>query len=278
MIAILSLAISLGYIVGGSSFQQNLVLDGVSLPVDWSSSVNYFPALTAESALVTAQFLGNNTATISSIVGKKKTDPQTKKIFAGLHKTYVDFTIEPNLPDGYLYFGNGDDLKNLPYMLKTNAFFMAAVRSGPNKTFEIDPFGYRGSTYFSQLTACLKNTVPRVSATLDPLLNVLKLKVFNSSDPTTELTGYSQEQAATYLLYQISYFAQNVHASTHVSYEPRLIFCYRSLQCEILNLIFEELLAIHHNNLRLQFLITYNTDLPSDNVLGYDARDHEHLP
>lgn len=222
MIATFPIFLCLGYIAVGNSFQQNLVLDGVSLPVDWSSSVNYFPALTAQSALVTGQFLGNNTNTILSIIGKKKTDPNTKKIFAGLHEAYVDFTIEPNLPDGYLYFGNGDDLKNLPYMLKTNAFFMAAVRSGPNRTFEIDPFGNKGSTYFSQLTACLKNTVPRVSATFDPLLKVLSLKVFNSSDPTTELTGYTQEQAATYLLYQISYFAQNVHASTHVSYELHL--------------------------------------------------------
>jgi hypothetical protein len=224
MNAILPIIISLGYIASSSSFQQNLVLDGVSLPVDWSSSVNYFPALTAQSALVTAQFLGNNSATILSIVGKKKSDPQTKKIFEGLQKAYVDFTIPQNLPAGYLYFGNGDDLKNLPYMLKTNAFFMAAVRSGPNKTFEIDPFGNKGSTYFSQLTACLKNTVPRVSGTFDPLLNVLNLKVYNSSDPTTELTGYTQEQAATYLLYQISYFAQNVHASTHVSCESCLFF------------------------------------------------------
>lgn len=211
------IVISLGCIVACSSFQQNLVIEGISLPVDFSSSVNYFPALTAKAAAATNEFLGNYSATAMGIIGKKKSDPETLKIFAKYHQAYVDFTIKPTIADGYLYFGAGNDFDNVPYLFRSNAFFMASLRSGPNLTFEIDPFGKSGSTYFSQLTSCLHISVPRVSATFNSKLNIIKLRVYNSSDPDTELTGYSQELAATYLLHQCSYFAQNVHASAHVS-------------------------------------------------------------
>jgi hypothetical protein len=49
MIALIPIIVFLGCIVAGSSFQQNLVLDGVSLPVDFTASLGYFPALSVES-------------------------------------------------------------------------------------------------------------------------------------------------------------------------------------------------------------------------------------
>jgi hypothetical protein len=201
----------------GSSFQQNLILEGVSLPVNFSSSVNYFPALTAQSAQVTGTFFANNTVYLSRLVGMNKSDPLATAIFEEYLENYVDLTIVPKLPSDYLYFGNNNNYEIVPYIFKTNSFFMPSLRSGPNNTFEVDPFGKRGVTYFSQLTALLKSSVPRVKAIFDSKMNIVSLKVYNSSG--TVIKGVTQEKAATLLLYQCSFFAQNIHTSAHVRNE-----------------------------------------------------------
>ena len=201
----------------GSSFQQDLILEGVSLPVNFSSSVNYFPALTAQSALVTGTFFRNNSVYWARLIGMNKSDPTATAIFKEYLQNYVDLTIVPKLPSDYLYFGNNNNYENVPYVFKTNSFFMPSLRSGPNNTFEIDPFGKRGVTYFSQLTALLKSSVPRVKAIFDSKMNIVNLKVYNSSG--TLIEGVTKEMAATLLLYQCSFFAQNIHTSAHVSNE-----------------------------------------------------------
>ena len=216
MIALIPVVVFLGCIGAGSSFQQNLVLEGVSLPVNDTSSIGYFPAQSAKLNSYSAQFLGNYTSDILSVIGKSKADPATLKVFEDLHRHYVDLKIKPDLPDGYLFFGENKNYENAPYILKSNAFFFAALRSGPDMTFEIDPFGKRGTTYFSQLTACLTIKQPRVSATFDSRMNFITLKVYNATNPKKELTGYTREQAATLLLYQCAYFAQSVHIADHV--------------------------------------------------------------
>ena len=142
-------------------------------------------------------------------------------VFEKYLKNYVNFTIRPDLPSDYMHFGNNVNYQNVPYIFKTNSFFMASLRSGPNNTFEIDPFGMRGKTYFSQLTACLKSSVPRVRAVFDSKMNIISLQVFDSSGRSVR--GFSDEKAATLLLYQCSYYAQNIHTSTHVSTERKFL-------------------------------------------------------
>ena len=203
--------------VAGSSFQQNLVYEGVSVPVDWSFSTTFFPNLTLEASEVTRRFNVAYGSLSLALVGKNKTDPATKTLFDKYNEGYIKTTIQPLLPKGYLHFGNGDDLANLPHVLKTNVFFMASLRSGPNGTLQIDPFGRRGSTHFSKFTACLQSSVPRVSATFDSEMSVMDMKVYSSLDPKIELTGYTLQQKALLLLYQCSYYAQNIHATLHVS-------------------------------------------------------------
>ena len=205
----------------GTSFKQNLILDGVSLPVNFSSSAAFFPALTAQSRNVTQTFFALNFPYFTSIVGKNKSDPQVTMVFEKYLKNYVNFTIRPDLPSDYMHFGNNVNYQNVPYIFKTNSFFMASLRSGPNNTFEIDPFGMRGKTYFSQLTACLKSSVPRVRAVFDYKMDIISLQVFDSSGRS--LRGFSDEKAATLLLYQCSYYAQNIHTSTHVSTERKFL-------------------------------------------------------
>jgi hypothetical protein len=217
MIALISTVIFLGCIREGSSFQQKLFLDGISLPVNTTPSLTYFPAESAKVVSYSSQFLGNYSSDILSLAGKSKTDPSTYKLFDDVHQHWVDFKIIPDLPDGYMFFGNNKNYENAPYFFKTNPFYIASMRSGPNMTYEIDPFGKRGVTYFSQMMACLSSTVPRVSAIFDCRMNIIKLRVYNATNPKKELTGYTREQAATFLLYQSTYFGQILHSTSHVS-------------------------------------------------------------
>jgi hypothetical protein len=136
-----------------------------------------------------------------SVVGKKKTDPATLKTFEELHGHDVDYAVRPDLPDGCLFFGNNKNFENATLMFRTNSFFMGSLISDPNMTYEVDPFGKHGVTFFSQLTACMSNKTPRVSAILYSHMNIINTKVYNATNPKKELTGYTKEQAATLLLY-----------------------------------------------------------------------------
>jgi hypothetical protein len=215
-------------------FVEDLVLEGVKLPVDSSSSINHFLTLTGTSQFMIVKFLATSLSDITSIVGLTKTDPKAIEIFEEYHRDYVKFAVAPKgpyavantLPEDYRYFGNGKNLENLPYFFKSNPFFIASVRSKPDSTFEIDPFGKSGSTYFSDLIACLDNSAPRVAATFDSKMNIKEMRVFNAQDPNKELTGISKEKAATLLLYQCSYYAQNIHATTHVRNSKSLLQTY----------------------------------------------------
>jgi hypothetical protein len=214
--------------------KKDLVLEGVKLPVDSSSSINHFLTLTGTSQFMIVKFLATSLSDITSIVGLTKTDPKAIEIFEEYHRDYVKFAVAPKgpyavantLPEDYRYFGNGKNLENLPYFFKSNPFFIASVRSKPDSTFEIDPFGKSGSTYFSDLIACLDNSAPRVAATFDSKMNIKEMRVFNAQDPNKELTGISKEKAATLLLYQCSYYAQNIHATTHVRNSKSLLQTY----------------------------------------------------
>lgn len=178
-----------------------------------------FTFMAAEAAISTARFFAIHASEIKTLIGMNKSDPVTGQnvdefVTAGYAKT----AFSPTFPQDCMHFGYRKNNDNLPDTFKTNPFFMASLRSGPGMTFEIDPFGKRGSTYFSRFIACLGPTVLRVSATFDYSMTiVIDLKVFNSSDSNNEMTGFTEETAATLLLHQSSFYAQNIHTLIHVS-------------------------------------------------------------
>jgi hypothetical protein len=171
------------------------------------------------------KFLATSSKNIADIKGQVKTDASSVNEFNEFHRDYVNYAIKPNspfdiantLPEGYKYFGNGDNFKNLPYFMKTNPFFTASLRSKAGAGFEIDPFGKSGETPMSMMISCLDDRVPRVEASFDAEMNLISMKVFSATDPNKELTGFDSKMVATALLYQCSYYAQNIHATTHVS-------------------------------------------------------------
>ena len=208
--------------------KQNLIFPGVHLPNQYSESVSNFLTLTGTSQLVIVQFLASTVTRIGSIVGMSKDDEKSVKAFNDLHGEFVDFAIKKQgpfatsntLPEDYMYFGNGSNYANLPFFLRTNPFFTASLNSVSDKSFEIDPFG---KSDMAELISCLHDSVPRVAATFDLQMNLKTIKVYNASDPKIELTNYNKEEAATALLYQCSYYAQNIHATTHVRHISNML-------------------------------------------------------
>ena len=204
-------------------FKKQLVLKTVKLPLDDSEFLTSFLTLTGTSQFSIVKFFATSVG-IGGIVNKVKTDASSKEEFDKFQEDYVNYAIKPKgpfdiantLPKEYKYFGNGDNFKNLPYFMKTNPFFATSLRS-KGSGFEIDPFGKSGKTFMSRLIACLDDRVPRVEASFDGDMNLIDMKVFNATNPTVELTGFDKQKAATALLYQCSYYAQNIHATTHVS-------------------------------------------------------------
>jgi hypothetical protein len=148
MIALIHTVVFLSCIAEGSSFQQNLALEGVSLPVNFTLSLAYFPALSAETASNVSMFFANYGSDIACLAGKSKTDPATLKLFDDVQQHFLNIKIVPDLPAGYKFFGDNKNYENALYFFRTNSFFFTTLRSGPGNAFEIDPFGKCGTTDF----------------------------------------------------------------------------------------------------------------------------------
>lgn len=173
--------------------------------------------------------------------------PKTNDAFDKLFADYVDYAIkssksvtwqrnleEPTaLPEGYLHFGNQDNIANIPYFFLNNPFFTASLRDHPDGGFEIDPYGESGATFFSRMLEPLEESVVRVSARLDKDMNLVSTKLYTGSTikKRKEITGaaadkYTTQRIASVLLFQAVYYAQCVHATMHVI--ERFVLCISS--------------------------------------------------
>ena len=207
--------------------KEDLILDGVKLPFKFAEAISVFLTMTGESEIILLKFLFHNISAINKIQGMLKSDEKSKKHISMLHDKFVDYAVKQNgmghttspdhtlLPADYKYFGTDNNYDNMKYFMKFNPFFAASLRSNGD-TFEVDPFGKLGDTYMSNLLKCLDVTQPRVAAVFDANMVCVSLKVYSVKNPDVELKEYTAEKAATLLLFQCSYYAQLIHATTHV--------------------------------------------------------------
>jgi len=128
------------------------------------------------------------------------------------------------LPKDYNYFGIYDGVGTLEAFMKYNPYFGATMIAlstmGLLTGFIVDP--YADNTLFSSLVADLTTDVPRVVVYLDTKLRVTEMKVFVGKTLETRQDVshiYSTDDKAYMALYQMIFFGQSIHASTHVSYE-----------------------------------------------------------
>jgi len=125
------------------------------------------------------------------------------------------------LPKNYNYFGIYDGVGTMEAFLKYNPYIGASLKAkvllGVLTEFEIDPYA---DSLFSSFVADLTEDVPRVVVKLNRKLKVTEMKVYLGKTLETRKDVshlYSNNDKAYMALYQILYYAQNVHASTHVS-------------------------------------------------------------
>jgi hypothetical protein len=169
---------------------------------------------------------------LGKVVGKPKRHLDGSinyEVFNAAYNTYVtdsSFNRVGNefLPKDYNYFGVYDGVGTMEAFLKYNPYIGASLNAkvswlfGWLTGFEINP--YYDDSLFSKFVADLTDDIPRVVVKLDCQLKVTEMKVYlgKTLETRRDVTHlYSKDDMAYMALYQILYYAQNIHASTHVS-------------------------------------------------------------
>lgn len=164
------------------------------------------------------------------VVGKKKKNADGSNNFDIFNKYYEEFAKlniikegqNSYLPKDYKHFGVDDGIGNLQTFLRYNPFFASALTS-TSTGFEIDPYSSNKATLFASLTESLNDDIPRVVATFDKNLIVTSMNVYTGKDAGSKVellsSSFSEDDKAYMLLYTLIHYAQNIHATTHVSYK-----------------------------------------------------------
>lgn len=228
-----SLSALLPQLLPTAMLSHDLCFPDVYLPYEESDAKDLL-AITGTSAADIVAFVSQNILTFTRIIGKPKDDFNVLK---PLHDEYVNQVLESplspsnKLPKGYKYFGINDGVKNLEVFLKNNPFLASALASYEDSngdiTFEVDPYGITKQTLFSDYVAALDDSAIRVIGKFDKDLKIISLDAYKGRDfsRAVKVNNLSESDKAYRLLNIISYHAQNIHASTHVSISFRLHCC-----------------------------------------------------
>lgn len=174
---------------------------------------------------------------LSRILGKPKRLADGKVNYDAFNELFEVFTNDDCfnrvgnefLPKDYNYFGIYDGIRTLEAFMKYNPYFGAAMKAkvsslGLLTGFIVDP--YDDTSLFSSLVADLTVDVPRVVVNFDTHLRVTELKVYAGRTVETRreishlYNSYSssgEDDKAYMALYQMIFYGQSIHASTHVS-------------------------------------------------------------
>jgi len=137
----------------------------------------------------------------------------------------IDSALDGTVPDqkDYKFFGNSKHSENLTYLLKTNPFFAFALTERAEGGFEIvsfdptDPENKNDDApLYRKLVGTLSGTGRRVNFLFDESMKITGFEVYD------DITGQrilddedKQEERACAVIYNILFYAQNVHATIH---------------------------------------------------------------
>jgi len=142
---------------------------------------------------------------------------------------FIDSTLDHfdgEVPDqkDYKFFGNSKHSENLTYLLKTNPFFAFALTERAEGGFEImsfdptDPENKNDDApLYRKLVSTLSGPGRRVNFLFDESMKITGFEVYD------DITGQrimddedKQEERACAVIYNILWYASNVHATIHV--------------------------------------------------------------
>lgn len=203
--------------------KKKLVLPNTFIPDDIDNRINEFFALNGVSSFELIQLLAAVTGPIGKIKGDKKS---TSNALRDFQKKYVETAIKPIvlapqlLPDDYHYFGTTDSIANLETFVRHNAFFAACLTSSEENgavVFKVDPKASQ-PTWFSRFSALLDPEVARIKAEFDANLNLVAIGEYSGNTfRAININSPEADEAASKLLYLMTYTAENIHATTHVN-------------------------------------------------------------
>jgi len=201
----------------------------------WGQANDELVYTTGTSSLGILYFSMISKPALSRILGKPKRLTDGKINYNAFNELFDVFTNDDCfnrvgnefLPKDYNYFGIYDGVRTLEAFMKYNPYFGAAMKAkvsplGQLTGFIVNP--YDDTTLFSSLVADLTDDVPRVVVHFDTQLRVTELKVYlgRTFETRTEVsqmyyTSLSEDDKAYMALYQMIFYGQSIHASTHVS-------------------------------------------------------------
>ena len=218
---------------------KQLVLPNTKIPDDIDDKIMEFFSLNGVSTFELVELLTVVTKPIRKIKGEDKVTSKALMEFQG---KFVSSSIKPMiaapqlLPDDYQYFGISNSTANLKMFVRHNSFFAACLTSSEKNgalTFKIDPVADQ-STWFSRFSALLDPGVARIKAEFDEELNLIAIGEYSGNTyRAIDIKSPEADEAASKLLYLITYTAENIHATTHVRSFHRMllsiiiIFLYR---------------------------------------------------
>ena len=145
------------------------------------------------------------TKAVLGIAGKPKQFDKVKGLFESIQKLYIDKIVETPVTDGYLYYGNGNNVETLSLLLTHNPFFTSALTSDGDE-YKISS---TGDSWYSKILSVATNDISLQSAKKDASFD----KNMRLKDGKTDA---EKDDIAGQLLYALTYYVQNVHALIHV--------------------------------------------------------------
>lgn len=201
---------------------KKLVLPNTFIPDDLDDRIVEFFALNGVSSFELIKLLAAVSGPIGKIKGDKKSTSQALKNF---QNAFVESSVKPLvqapqlLPENYHYFGISDSIANLEMFVRHNPFFASCLSSTAENSdivFTIDPKADKPS-WFTRFSALLDPKVARIKAKFDVNLNLISIGEYSGNTlRDIKINSPEADEAASKLLYLMTYTAENIHATTHV--------------------------------------------------------------
>jgi hypothetical protein len=162
---------------------------------------------------------------MKELLGKPKEDSlEVRRIQQALiNEVIKDDASEPDLVDGYLYFGNTNFPKILAMLCQVNPFFASALtfaQEGGNSYLELiaytsSPASAADSKYLKFMRE-MSDPSHRINVRFNMDMTVDKITKFDQSGKETIVDVSEWDKYASGALYNVYYYASAYHATIHV--------------------------------------------------------------
>ena len=204
------------------------IFDDVHLPEDMSfiaKARNLLNLQRGANADVVSFTTGGVPTLINALLGKPKEDSlEARRVRHGfINEVIKDDANEPDIVDGYLYFGNKNFQKILSMLCQVNPFFASALtfaQEGDSSYLELNaytstPASATDSKYLS-FTREMSDPSHRINVRFNMDMTVNKITKFDQDGQATIVDASEWDKYASGAIYNVFYYASAIHSTIHV--------------------------------------------------------------